>query len=368
MRQLFLHIGTHKTGTTALQHYLFHNQAALRSIGWYYPRIGIPHGHIFGHRDLAWSTLRGNAEALEELTSELNTMPPEVNCVISSEDFEFCKRLESLQARLEKYEVTVILYLRRQDDLLLSEYSENLRGGSLFDGDLIQFEKKMSQSKRFDYVALCRRWSEAFGSENLKVRIYTPATSIVDDFCNVTGIDIQQLSPPQRSFANTRIDARLSGAFRLLNQLRKRGLDEATGLKIHETLLAQDNRLEATPKHALMSPRERVKYVKKYKKSNKELSTSFLRGESFTDPLEENAGEVKANPEVIDRELMLAILMAVLIPEKGDDVSSHHTDNTPKSTAPSLESISILSKNLKMMMGRKPSGKTIDNSNDSSIQ
>jgi hypothetical protein len=364
MRQLFLHIGTHKTGTTALQHYLFSNQDALRSIGWYYPRIGIPHGHIFGHRDLAWSTLRGNAEDLEELVSELNTLPPEVKCVISSEEFEFCERLESLQVRLKQYDVTVILYLRRQDDLLLSAYSENLRGRSAFAGGLTQFERRMSQHKRFDYVALCQRWSETFGYDKLKVRIYTPKISIVDDFCSTVGIDIQQLSSPSRSFANTSIDARLSGAFRVLNQLRKRGLDEGTCAKIHETLLEQDRRLKAIPKYVLMSPRERVRYLKKFQEANNELSTSFLRGESFTNPLEENAGEVKANPEIIDREIVLAILMAVLLSEEGKDVSVLISDNAQKTTSPSMKNISKLAKNLRMIISRKSSHKTIKNSKD----
>lgn len=354
MRQLILHIGTHKTGTTALQHYLLHNQEALQAIGWYYPTTGIPPGHIFGHRDLAWSALKGNAEAFEELAAELHPLPSQMRCVISSEEFEFCKNLDDLRARLEPYDVTVILYLRRQDDLLLSEYSENLRGGSHFAGNLTQFEKRMSLAGRFDYVALCRRWSDAFGPGSLKVRIYTPTVSIVDDFCLTAGIDRQSLSAPPSNVVNPRIDARLTGAFRVLNQLRLNGLDEATCGAIHETLMQQTTRMKAgKTKYCLLSPRERARYLKKHKKSNNELLSTFLAGESFANPLQENAGEVRANPESIDREIVLAILMAALVHVENKDRHPPQVSDLQDTPASSLEGIAKLSKNLRMMIGRK---------------
>jgi hypothetical protein len=352
MRKLFLHVGTHKTGTTALQHYLFSNQESLRSIGWYYPKTGIPHGHIFGHRDLAWSTLRGNSEALEDLASELNTLPSELKCVISSEEFEFCEHLDSLKARLKQYDVTVVLYLRRQDDLLLSAYSENLRGKSSFAGSLTEFERRMSRQKRFDYVALCQRWSEAFGYDKLIARIYSPAISIVDDFCTTLGIDFRQLLIPPKSFANASIDARLSGAFRMLNQLRKMGLDEATGSKILNILLEQDKRLKSTPKKVLMTPRERVRYLKRYQESNNELSHFYLQGESFANPLEENAGEVKVNPELIERATVLEILETVLISNEHDEVSPLASGTVSNAIVPSMESIFKLARNLRKIIGR----------------
>src|SRR6202022_3469950 len=53
MPRCFIHIGTHKTGTTSIQHLLSRNSSALRQMGYYYPDAGRLELHP-GHHNLAW--------------------------------------------------------------------------------------------------------------------------------------------------------------------------------------------------------------------------------------------------------------------------------------------------------------------------
>lgn len=52
-RKCFIHIGTHKTGTTSIQHLLIRNSSALRERGYCYPQAGRLELSP-GHHNLAW--------------------------------------------------------------------------------------------------------------------------------------------------------------------------------------------------------------------------------------------------------------------------------------------------------------------------
>src|SRR5699024_12805516 len=41
MTTVYLHIGAHKTGTTALQYFLWNNRKRLRKEGYLYPKLGL---------------------------------------------------------------------------------------------------------------------------------------------------------------------------------------------------------------------------------------------------------------------------------------------------------------------------------------
>ena len=49
-KKFILHIGTNKTGTTAIQSFLYNNSQQIRNLGFSYPDFGI---HNHGHHNLA---------------------------------------------------------------------------------------------------------------------------------------------------------------------------------------------------------------------------------------------------------------------------------------------------------------------------
>lgn len=89
-KTVFLHIGTHKTGTTSIQHFLTHHADELRHAGILMPSAG---RHRYGHHHIAWE-LR-NDDRLERRTGHVQRLFDELRAtdlgrsVISSEDFEY---------------------------------------------------------------------------------------------------------------------------------------------------------------------------------------------------------------------------------------------------------------------------------------
>lgn len=136
MRRLYIHAGTHKTATSAIQEALFGLEFGGRASP-IYPGVGIPPG-LWGHHNLAWQLLGANGYSPEHgglaaLESEFAGSSHDV--ILSSEDFECLLdgsgRLRPLTVLAEKYfdEHVVILYLRHQSTYIASLYCELLKHG-----------------------------------------------------------------------------------------------------------------------------------------------------------------------------------------------------------------------------------------------
>ncbi len=185
----FLHIGTHKTGTSSLQTLLLSNQLSLERNGILVPRSGraLPHS---GHHNLAWESM-GNSRfdpafgAWREALGEIRSRNPPAVC-ISSEDFEYLYRsprsLGALRQMLNSigYEVTIVVYLRPQADYLESLYVELLKNGHhLTFRDYLEqiFQRGPNAPDNFwaggfDYVELLDSFAAAFGKDRIVVRPY----------------------------------------------------------------------------------------------------------------------------------------------------------------------------------------------------
>jgi hypothetical protein len=139
---LIIHIGYHKTGSTAIQSFLENNRAMLEESGVVIPtRLS----RWLGHPEVAWSLDRKNYpwqdQHYDVMDIERHYQPwldislsPEKKVILSSE--EFC-RLEfdfSAIARLrnlvDHYKPVIIGYVRDPVDFLLSRYRHEVQMGS----------------------------------------------------------------------------------------------------------------------------------------------------------------------------------------------------------------------------------------------
>lgn len=211
MPRAILHIGTAKTGTSALQRYLAENRSALRKRGFMFSTVA---GKANQRRLSCYATDDGNVRDLDgfegiysaadlrafreafcrDLAGEA-TADPDATFIFSNEhchskltrDSEV-ERLRDLFARLFS-DIRVVVYIRRQDELVVSRYSTALRSG-LTHEDIIRPEDH-SASFCDNWEALSR-WTGAFGEDHLLVGIYSRAAlrngSIVSDFCALTGV------------------------------------------------------------------------------------------------------------------------------------------------------------------------------------
>ena len=138
-RQLFVHIGTHKTGTTSIQALLYRVAARLKRAGTTVPKTGCPTKGLCGHHNIGW-LMRGDARArekygtLDDLARELKGIRTP-RAVISSEDLEYLveypEHLRTFEEKIRAagWEPTYILFLREPAAYAISLYNELLKSG-----------------------------------------------------------------------------------------------------------------------------------------------------------------------------------------------------------------------------------------------
>jgi len=185
---LILHIGTEKTGTTTIQEFLHLNRNLLAKYEVYFPKsIGMRN-----HRPLATWCLSDNRndiflrmnnltetkqrekwkeEFINKFEEELSGLNPGINRVIvSSEHFSSLLNqpveIETLKQFFDNWfkNIQVIVYLRRQDFLIVSRFSTACRAGIVSDNLL---PNPATLPTFVNYQKLLNKWSGTFGKENI---------------------------------------------------------------------------------------------------------------------------------------------------------------------------------------------------------
>lgn len=196
MTRLYLHVGIHKTGSTAFQSAHNQRRERLREYGITYLTAGLENGN---HRRLADSIPRndGSGEsdceiwrsAVEEITAA-----PQDACVISSENFDRleCNQVRWLSCKLKDIDTTIVVYLRPQAKLLVSQYNQQIKEGYIRQSLEAFIDSTVARRPRWlDFPTLLGPWMTWFGSERVKVRVAEAdrleGGSVVEDFFRLLG-------------------------------------------------------------------------------------------------------------------------------------------------------------------------------------
>jgi len=129
--RLFLHIGLHKTGSSAIQHGLYGQCDRLESQNYSYPRPA----EFEAHHKLAFIALRAPGESFasqrqrfSDAATALREQATRENVIVSSEMLAEQVDWHLLPVFREVFEeVKVIIYLRRQDLLFESAYNQRVK-------------------------------------------------------------------------------------------------------------------------------------------------------------------------------------------------------------------------------------------------
>lgn len=230
-RKCVLHIGTEKTGTTAIQHYLKNNRERLRRSGVYYPMaqdtdqtsqwefVALCHhapwlqdiGKELGVADAEGQQLFSN-NLKQKLDREFTRHSDQDTLVISSEHLQsrlyFREEIERLKVFLEPWveRFEILVYFRRQDQLALSLLSTRLKSSARLEIDDI-ISTLNSTPKYYAYDEIFERWSDVFGIEAMRPKIYDrhqwPSQDLMADFSAAIGA-------PKLEVENTRYNRSLN--------------------------------------------------------------------------------------------------------------------------------------------------------------
>lgn len=289
-RTLILHVGTYKTGTTALQYFLYRNRDLLSEIGLYRPDTGAVDSEAnWGHHDLAQRlTTKATRDLWQALVAECHDKAPrKAQVVVSSELFSHIRQAKGFQVirhLVRNWDVRVVVYLRRQDQYLESLYNHHVKavGECRPIGEFTDLVRG-----RLDYLTFLNALSEVFGADNLIVRPYEPASlkgDICEDFLDVLGFDMPEGAG--RHIQNVNPGLTAEGMEKMLEANRAHK-DSPTRLALARTTILRRHKAPPHYRHSVLSPEERTLLAETYAEDNALIAQRYLggRGALFTDPV-----------------------------------------------------------------------------------
>lgn len=244
-RRVKLHIGTEKTGSTAIQGFLAANRAALAQQGYTYSRIANETNHIamaayavdaeknldlHRHNRVTTSTQEAFRRRIrKQLSAELDTG----NIVVISNEHLSSKALEpddiqtvaSLFAQIGA-DVEVIVYLRRLVPMIEASYSTFVKSWRT---QPFSFSFEVDRHLRYDLRALVDRWEAAFPGR-VRVRLFREElkqqpTELLRDFLTTIGVDLTDDFIMPDGTSNPSLSREATELLRLIN----------TALESHKT-------------------------------------------------------------------------------------------------------------------------------------
>ncbi len=291
---LLFHIGTHKTGTTSLQRFLYENNKVLQKYNWSYPYLDTAGITIWTNgRKLTWD--EGKNKRWSMIKKELQ----EYNVIISDEEFWYYpqKLLDILSTAQEFHEnVKVIVYLRRQDRLVESMYNQDVKTLSEHESIMSYMNNRMGLPN--NYLDNLEKISEKIGRKNIIVRVYEKEQfagdrkDIFSDF--IYSLPDSDIHPNWEEFTiPERLNLALNGNFYEIKQIcnstidnplevwnkeQVRGIKKISGLK--------NNQFSQGLSTGYFTKQERIDLLKSQAENNAEIARKYLNrenGELFYD-------------------------------------------------------------------------------------
>ena len=189
IRQIVLHIGRHKSGTSSLQHFMGGARDLLSAQGILYPHAGSD--NRIAHHALAYqcNARQSDGAGLEAIRTAIlaELEPHHDRILLSSEAFQNIRdltRLSDLLASFDAPEIRVICYVREHLDYAISGFRQLVQNQSRF----VTFAR---HAGGLDNIGgFVRRWAD-LGDLSLKWYNRTELKNgdVIADFCDQVGIE-----------------------------------------------------------------------------------------------------------------------------------------------------------------------------------
>ena len=307
-KRLFLHIGTEKTGTTSIQAALRQNDHKLKEYDIFYPHmplLGPNHtGFTFSFLKPQMMSLLLRRIGFDHMQEQAKKNPHfmldildkrihESGCntvIISSELLHSRITKEEEISEIKKWaderfdEVTIICYLRKQTDLMVSSFSTMVKTGSNWYGTLSEQFSQFIEARHktphfYDYKGILDMWSNAF--PHLICREFSRDKlldgDVVKDFLSLVdpSINIQDLDKIEEQ--NTSLDGKSMEFLSLLNIHLPSVIDGRVN-PLRKNLVTYFNAIPTTTKMQFRED-EIIKIEEYFKEDNAYIQEKYFNGE-----------------------------------------------------------------------------------------
>ena len=353
MKKAILHIGTEKTGTTSIQKFLFENRSQLASTGILFPEtagfISNQRLVVFGKKAPEADLAGPNLDATDPLALARWKEQFVLDHVAEILDFhKHCQRsandrgsaqnstviysAEHLQSRLVAMdeirrvadllrplfdEIQILVYLRRQDKYALSAHSTSVRGGNQHE---FAFEQINAAGPYYNYSLLLKNWSEVFGEESVKVRLFERKRlvggDVIRDFCDVCDIDMQQGDWVMPETENEALSHTALSILRSFNGLAANDprLQRHSKQQLRGYLLQQVQTITDDFGRVLPSRASAEMFYERFAEGNEWIADRWLNGQGFEMSFDDYPLHAAEAPEVAGIDERLDQLIDAYIP------------------------------------------------------
>lgn len=333
MTTVYLHIGTVKTGTSAIQSFLVHNAELLEKKGYCLPALNFGFGTPFAHRNGHFLVHRPHRETEEEKRAEYQEAQDRAfaileekakqfeNIILTDEEiWQYCSSIENfwqiLRDRFRSIhcEVKIIVYLRRQDLLVESLWNQWVKS---FYKSTKSFSQWMRDKKYLyyplDYHSRLEQIAGYMGKEHIILRIYEKEAflgkenSIFSDFLQTVGLSLTEEYDVENTSSNNGLRGNFIEIKRLIN-----GMPEYRDMEdfLRRPILYASNyadSVDPAPNTTMFTREDRLAFMKQFEESNRKVAEEYLgrkNGILFSEEIED-LPLWKWNEERVSRDLLM---------------------------------------------------------------
>lgn len=345
MKILHVHIGTPKTGTTAIQEFCMENSDILKGKGYCYPILPFTFWDASEARNarfLVGGILdeNGNASADSAKEAEKNfhkgvqiiqdLFQKFDHVVISDENIwlsmdtirkDLWKKLKK-EADERGFSIHVIVYLRRQDKYLYSLWNQRIKSKRRLDMSYEDFIDMINLPARLEYYDKLERVAGVIGKENITVRRFDGGDfnggSIYADFLQAIGLTLTDEYKISQGVRNLGLYGNTFEIKRVLNSLPQMG-NPKTHQFVKERLWECSEISAKEYPCEMMSKEEISELLETYAGDNSKIAEEYLNepgAELFDNTIKDLPKWEKDNPYMMNDVIRFAGAMGIYLYEE----------------------------------------------------
>ena len=327
MKTLYLHIGTPKTATTAIQVFCAGNQPVLNSHGYTYPDLGIRYPHVRWQRNahflvgdlrrkISERDLKKEDQVIDECFSKIYELFQQYDNIILSDEslwLDEFRRKGRLWSRIKKeiekdiFTVKIIVYLRRQDEFIYSRWNQQIKAavGLISPSYVYKWDEMLDKFSylKIDYYGILEKIAKYVGKKNIIVRPFDRKKfyggTIYADFLNIIGLAYSDEYRIIQETPNVSLTKNSVEIKRILNGLPN--LNEESNNIFHDclsqcSLLPSDDK-----KYSMFSEQEMREFLSRCEEGNNKIVEEYLDGETklFDDTYKAEEKWTPDNPDMM---------------------------------------------------------------------
>lgn len=302
MPTLYLHIGTPKTGTTALQNFLPANEEVLEQHGICYPDFGFRYAGLGVHRnghflvtcnykdEFGNRVLEKEEADYQEGLRKLEEVGKRFPKIILSDEGIWKQSItdrENFWERLNKdlkrigFDIKIVVYFRCQNLFVQSHWAQNIKEGGKYDFHEY-LESPVFTEYPLDYYEYMHMLASIFGKEALIIRVFEKKQftgenhTIQEDFLNIFNLKMSDGFVVEQAVYNTSFEGDYLKIKEILNNLPE--FKSNKNLLISNMKNIQDEKIfeHNYKKYTFFKPGEEEEFMERFNSSNSMVAKEFL--------------------------------------------------------------------------------------------